>query len=405
MKKTLKLIVINEMRQNLKLLKNYGIAFLVVFVVAFFSKSWVMEAIVLIKDNHIYLNYAICVALTITFIFKKRAIISMNPATIHHLMGTSSLKNMLEIKLAECFFICVALSIILTLLSCNKFSISYFIHLTSLFSAWVLLKWHSYHKKNQYLYSICACILINAMYMCGFVYIGIAVNLIIMILLIIKPSVINWKKYFNDMKYYSIVKASAARKDYAVMMVLANENATKDKYMIPYINFDKVNPLITKSIIIDTLRRPVLTWGIKILALVISLSSFYVPLGNLYRICIFVAAWSYLISTITKSSVQAVLNLQVKCRQGLFIPFAPWKIAMSYTIFPLFEVIIANTLLAICADTSEWTITLMILCQIVVIYLWHFVSINHMSLRNKIDFIGCFIISIISFIYLYMRGL
>jgi len=394
--------MINEARQNLRMLKNYGTVILVFFSAAILSKGWIMEAVILIKGCHSYLNYAVSAALVTAFIFKKTAVIRTDPAAIHHFIGTSFLEKLLKIKLVLHFSVCVILSIILALLFCEKFSVVYLIHSASLFIVWVLLKWHSYHEKNRYLSLAGVCILINILYSLEFAYMGIFINTIIAVCFTIKAPVMNWKKNFKEMKFYSIVKASAARRDYGVMMALANENAVKDSYRIPYICVKNVNPLITKSIIIDGLRGAGPIWGIKIFALALSLSSFYIPFESIYRTCFFLAAWSCLINIIIKSSVQAVLNLQAKSRQGLFIPAAPWKTALCYSVFPLFEAAAANGLLAICAGISGWLITFMLLCQAVVIYGWHFISINHISARSKIDFAGSIIAAAMSFGYLYM---
>lgn len=75
---------------------------------------------------------------------------------------------------------------------------------------------------------------------------------------------------------------------------------------------------------------------------------------------------------------------------------------MCYSAFLLFEAAIANTLLAICTNTSGGLAVFMLLCQSVVIYVWHFISINHMSSRSKIDFVGSIIVTVMSSGYLYM---
>ena len=257
-----------------------------------------------------------------------------------------------------------------------------------------------YHKDFSNLALTGMCVAMIALYVLEWEYVGIILASAIVIFSLVKPVLINWEMYYKDMKYYSKVQSAAARKDYAVMMALANENSVRQSYRIPYVNFTHLNPLISRSILIDAFRAPLSMWLIKLAALAVALCSSVLPLAHIYKMCFFILAWSYLILFIVKHSVEGALSLRAKCKMGLFIPYKLQSVAMYYSILPSFEILFSLFLLILLTDVISWAEAWYWFIYDCIIYAWHFTALKCMKQRKWIDWIAGLTISIISILFI-----
>ena len=139
MKMIMKIFMKNNIRQNLKLLKNYGFIFVIFFIVILFSKEWILTAMVFIESKPMYLDCIIGGTLFAVFLCKKSPLVKIEPATIHYLMGTGYLERILSIKLILTFILLALLAVAVNFLKSGHFNMISFCNLTLLLIAGVFL--------------------------------------------------------------------------------------------------------------------------------------------------------------------------------------------------------------------------------------------------------------------------
>ena len=401
MKTIIKMMIRNDIRQNTKLLKNYGFIFLVFLLIILFSEEWLLTGTTIVRANDRYFDYAIGGIMTILFLLKKSPIIKINPASIYYLMNTTFLKWMVRIKQVitiACFLILTAG---ITLWGKEHFQTIYFLRLSLLMIAWEMLLWRKYQKTTSTTILVGLCVLINVAFAFSLRYIELIMTIAIIVFSVIKPVVINWELYYKDMKFENKIRSASARKDFAAMAILANENRVRKSYYVKYFNLPYVNPVLMRSFIVDGLRGSLSMWIIRILALVFSLCSFLMPFSNTLKSCLFIASWSYLVILINKCSIEAMITLNVKREKGLFLPYTLKKIALCYTMLPTVEIIISRALLITFTNVPAWLIAIDLIGNCFITYLWHLMSLKILQQRKWIDCVLSLIISALSLLILY----
>ena len=339
--------------------------------------------------------------MTILFLFKKSPIIKVNPASIYYLMDTTFLKPIIRIKQAITIVCFMILAAGITLLGKDHFQTTYFLCLSLLMIAWELLLWRKYQRKTSTTALVGFCVLINVAFAFSSRYVEVIMTVAIIFFSIIKPVTINWELYYKDMKFENKIRSASARKDYAAMAILANENRVSKSYYVKYFNLPYVDPLLMRSLLVDGLRGSLSMWIIRILVLVFSLCSFLMPFSDTLKSCLFIVSWSYLVVFINKCSIEAMITLNAKREKGLFLPYASKKIALYYAILPTVEIIISTALLITFTDVLAWLIAIDLIGYCFITYLWHLMTLKFLQQRKWIDCVVGLIISAMSLLILY----
>lgn len=401
MKTIIKIMILNDIRQNMKLLKNYGFIFVVLILIILFLKEWVLTATTFVRANDRYIDYAVSGIMIILFLFKRSPMIKINPASIYYLMDTTFLKWIVRIKQVitmTCFMILAAG---ITLWGKDYFQMIYCLRISLLMIAWEMLFWRKYQRNASTALLAGLCIVINAAFAFSWIYLEITMTVAIIVFSVIKPVVINWELYYKDMKFENKVRSASARKDYAEMTILANENRVRKSYHVKYFNLPYVNPVLIRSFIVDGLRGLLSIWIIKMLTLVLSLCSFSMPLNETLKFGLFIVSWSYLVVFINKCSIEAMFTLNAKREKGLFLPYTLKEIALFYTMLPTVEIVISIAMLIVFTDVSPWLIVIDLVVYCFITYLWHLMSLKFPKQRKWLDGAASLIIVAISLLILH----
>lgn len=385
----------NNIRQLAKFISSYWSFFLGILVLGIIFKDMIPPLLNIIATQKSYLNLAIVLFLLGVFIFRRNATITVNPASIHFLFGTEALAKLINIKFIVATFISAVWALVITFCGYLGFHALYFCHLFLLFTAWLFLMWGKFHKEMRYSVLYFLVLAILAVFILQLHILGIFLNSIIVIFFFLRRKKMLWVEYFADMRYVYQVQSAAARKDYPLMMVIANENSVKKSYLITFGSENLRLPLISKSIIIDTLRTPVSVWIIKIIVLVSAILVYVNSLFAQYSPFASVMLISFSISSLAQENIVFGLNMQEKSRQGLFLPYTNTQIALSYMVVPCSGIVGVLALIGFIYSVTVTSITMVLLPLCLTIYLSLFLSLQYAKQQRLISVICNILIALL----------
>lgn len=395
MKKVVKLLVLNKIRQDAKLFLNYGILLLIAVMMILAAVYSQMSLILYsLREHSIMVEFAVGFALGAAFFYKKTPSVMLSSATIFHLKDSPLMNYIFFIKVTGKMILLLIASLVICFLCNENFSVLFLGNLFTAFIVWELALWSKYHQATPIPVSLCICAASMILMLFPVKEAGIAANIVFILILSKNIGNLDWEKYYRDMKYYDRVRAAAARKDFPAMMVIANENSVKDKYKIPFKNVKGIHPLLIKSIVIDAFRETKAMWVIKGIALCGAMISFRLPLNAVYKNCIFMGLALCLVPAIIKSNAQAAASLISKCKYGLFIPAPLWKTAMYYAVFPIIQITIVWLLFSICC--LDFTIGIILICvlECITAFLWIQLTLLYPRRQKIVDIAGSVLIAV-----------
>ena len=387
MKTAVILMIKNKCREQAKfLLSNLFIivAFIVFLIIAI---NFLPVIVLFLRNNILYFNIFISCFLLLVYFFRKYPPIVLNPATIHFLSWNSAtLKVIIGIKFIALIFMFLLSTIILTFISHEVFSIYYFVHLFSLLTSFALLSWRKYHISSFKWHSFFLFIGLAMIFILSFHSVGIVTNVVISFWAVC--SKIHWNifKFLSDMIFIYKANAASARSDHAEMFAIISQKEMNKSYPLSFPDRTK-HPLITKNVIIDGFRVPVVAWIMKIGFIIGAITIYHIPLTLGLDSIIFIVALSLYIHSFTKESVLSVLSLQAKSNLGLFIPYTKSKIAVDYAIYPILAIVALFLMLLLSTSISTLRLLAVLLACCIMTYLWHFLALKFPKNSRMIELI------------------
>lgn len=395
MNKIIFLMMRNKIRQWLTFIRNYWMILVVLVAMLVFSFAFCENALFAIKEYKLYINAGIPLVLFLVFLFRRFPVLSVNSATIHYISDRSKVILILYFKLLMFLLLGGIVSLILTVISCPQFSISYFLLSFTFFCVWLLLGWQKYNHSIATWILLGEMVIASVLYFIQVIPIAIIFNCLILTLQMRFFTTIFWETYMADMKYSYSAQAAAAKKDFTVMLVYANENAVKDRYLCPYPKSPKIHPVLAKSII-DALRTSKWHWILKSIGLVLSILVLTTNIVYPYGSYAFIITWSWTLTSIARQSIQAVLTLKAKNDSGLFIPYSVGVISSYYSIFPVVQVVFLHILLAALTPIPFIPILGTVFLYSIVIYCWHRLCLLKYRYQRLIDTVATIMIFVLS---------
>ena len=169
-------------------------------------------------------------------------------------------------------------------------------------------------------------------------------------------------------------------------------------YSIPFPERTKY-PLITKNIVIDGFRVPVVAWIMKIWFIIGAIMMYHVPLNLGLNSIIFIVALSFYIHSFTRESVLSALSLQAKHSLGLFVPYTKKKIALDHTIYPNLATSALFLMLLLFTSISVLKLIATLVACCILTYLWHLLALKFPKNNRMIELIlGAIMSSILLFL-------
>lgn len=394
MKKAVRLMILNEIRQSAKLFKHYGILFLIISaVIAAVSYSYTGEILFCLRERYVATEFVIGTALGGLFLFKKNPPILISSATIYYLKDVGLINLVFLFKLISKAILLLFISAIICFLCSDKLSVFFFINVFTTLAVRELSIWNKYQKLLPIFEAAAVCFASIAMMIFPIKTVGIVLNAFFIFILSENARNFSWDNYYRDMKYYDRVKACAARNDIAGMMIIACESGARDKYAVPFKNLKGIHPLLVKSIVIDAFREPRPILLLKGTALCAAIISFNLPLETLYKNIIFIGFAAYLITAIIKTSSQAAASLISKCGYGLFIPVPLWKTAACHAVSPIAQITFIWALFAAFCTGAGIGIVFIYALQCGAVFIWIRFALSFVDRQKITDIAGSIFIA------------
>jgi hypothetical protein len=337
------------------------------------------NAIFSLLSEHLIVIYGVIAFFYLyLLVIRKYPLVLINPASILLIRGTSRFKKIAAMKIGLQLFYCVAISIILHIISQSTLGIIPLLNVCLSLVLCSLLSWSRFNNKySPPVYVLFAVIEISLLFINPII--GITVNILAVGLWIIKKPVILWEKYYEVMSEIYILNAASARSDFAQMQAISSDYSARKTHRISFPPTLLKWPLFAKSLSIDTLRMPyyhwVITIGVYVVAAVIFVLGLFYPLTTFLFVFGVAATYSYMIK-IYSFQVRDLIN---KARKGLFVPCSLGEIAVNNAIVPAAILLLANVATCLFYGTS------LIVCLIEMIFL---ILINVLSIFVSAKFIS-----------------
>ncbi len=321
-------------------------------------------------------------------LFRKNPMICIDEATLHYLDGTKKLKLIYVTKYLYSVFVYTIGAAVITYIFISSFAVKLFIALAVLMNLCNILNWKSYHEVLPMSVSVIWYAFVSLPLLMSKYELCIVLGLISIILLIFIKNEVCLEKYKRHMECLSKTMVAQATHNQTMIVSIANE-MEKDK-VFSFKLKDKMlkYPLIAKSIVIDTLRRPGIYWVIKAILFVVTVICANEISTEWLAVAIIPLMFGNLIASFIRDSAYEANKLVLKQNSGLVIPYGEWYIAISYSIVP--AVLCVVTLVGACIFCKLNVIACIstVMINLIINVLWHKMVVSYADRRKLIDGIG-----------------
>lgn len=321
-------------------------------------------------------------------LFRKNPMIYMDEASLHYLEGTKALRFMYITKYIYSFMVYVIGAAAITYVLTSPFDVELFVQLALLMNLCNVLNWKSYHEAIPIGVTAVWYIVMTIPFIMSLFELCVVASLVSLVLLLFIKNRINLEKYRRLMKLYSKNIVAFVLNDQVMLANIANEYVKEKHYPVGLKEKMLKHPLVAKSVVIDTLRRPALYWGIKILLFIVAVICWNeINIGWL-SIALIPVLFGNLIASFIRDSAYEANKLVLKQSSGLTIPYSDWYIALSYSVAP--SVLCVITLVGACVFCRLNVIACLCatVLNLIINVLWHKMVVSYSDKRKLIDVIG-----------------
>ena len=321
-------------------------------------------------------------------LFRKNPMMCIDEATLHYLDGTKKLYYIYIVKYIYSIFVYAIGAAVITFLLTIPFDMKLFVTMALLMNLCNVLNWKSYHEAMPMSVSIAWYIGTTIPFLMSLYEVCIVVSFISLIMLMFVKRKIYLEKYKKFMKLINKNMVAFVLHDQVMLANIANEFVKEKRFLFDIKDKMLKYPLVAKSIVVDTLRRPAMYWGFKIVIFVVTvICANEIDIEWLSGVIIPVLLGNQIASYIRDSAYEAN-KLVLKESSGLIIPYSDWYIALSYSVVP--TVLCCITFVGFCifckcnAIVCVWAMAFNLLINI----LWHKMVVSHSDKRKLIDILG-----------------
>lgn len=383
----MKMLIKSFIRQRLCLIKSAAFIFIGMIAAILFVWPYMGSFMAYISGFSAYYELVISLGLLL-LLFRKNPMICIDEATLHYLDGTKKLYFIYIIKYIYSFLVYAFGAAVITYLLTRPFDVGLFITLALLMNLCNVLNWKSYHEAIPMCVSLLWYTLMAILFLMSLYEICIVATSTSLVILVFIKNKIHFEKYSKLMKLYNKNIVAFVLKDQVMLANLANEYM-KEKHFVFGIK-DKMlkHPLVAKSIVVDTLRRPAMYWGIKIILFIVTVICSNEIKIEWLSVALIPVMFGNLVASFIRDSAYEANKLVLKQSSGLVIPYSDWYIAISYSLAPAVLCII--TLIGACVFCKLNAIACLcaIILNIIINVLWHKLVVSHSDKRKLIDIIG-----------------
>ena len=383
----MRILIKSFVRQRLCLIKSVALFYIGVIAIILITWPYLSGVLSYISGFSDYYELVISFGLLL-LLFRKVPMICIDEATLHYLDGTKKLKLIYIIKYIFSFLSYVIGAAVITYVLSSPFDVRLFILLALLMNLCNALNWKSYHEAISTGVCLLWYIIIAILFLMSLYEICIVASLISLVILLSTKNKLFLEKYKKDMRLCSKTMVAAVLHDQTMLANLSNEHM-KEKHFVFQIK-DKLlkYPLVAKSVVVDTLRRPAFYWVIKIfLFIVTAIFSNEINIKWLSVVIIPVLIGN-LVASFIRDSAHEVNKLVLKQNVGLVIPYSDWYVAISYSVAP--SVLCIITLIGACVfcKLNVMSGLCAIFLNLIINVLWHKMVVSYPEKCKLIDIIG-----------------
>lgn len=352
----LKLLLKEKLRENIKLLKNYGLLYLGVLVAILIGFDFIKEIISdgsfqytsvivgYVKDYYMYIYGIVLISISYVYINSRFPLIKISGPTLFYFRGTRYIKLIIIAKIVY------ALSIIISITLLASTSIIFidssvenmvFFSLAAIFTILSanFLNWIKYNLNNIPMKLMLINFVIFILYFIStklFIVLELG-NLLFLLFFNIKKVKFNCSKYLNDMDNLYKFKIAMKNSDNAGMIVYASlmseENESKLKISLVDIALKDRYILLSKLLI--TLLRSYLS------QLILSFITITIAIIlKLFDVNFYLIFMIFGITSIMNIFIDSSISIFINSKKGLVIPYSDKVIFKVQAIIPISTLII-----------------------------------------------------------------
>lgn len=309
----------NKLRQTIQTLKHYWLFGLIVLAIPFLFWDYFAYALLLCATYPLCATAISCGGYIYLCLFRKTPLIVINPAQAILFRGTKQFKMAILIKVVALVLEYLLFAMALVALFRPSEQV---LHAASIFFGLISCSMAAWSKYNRQYRAVCYVAFAFLQVLAALIHptVALTFSLFSLMMWIARFPNMNWGKYCDDLRLIYRAHAALARGDIAEMQVIAQTQAVRDSYRLRYKSV-LGNPLIGKSIYIDTLRASRANCLVLLLIYVLSLCVLFFPIDDLLKDILFwLFAGSFLGAVGTEYSEHA-RAVRSNMKKGFPIPF------------------------------------------------------------------------------------
>ncbi|MBO5387206.1 MAG: hypothetical protein J6A59_03595 [Lachnospiraceae bacterium] len=374
-------------RQRLSLMKSVAWFFVGMIVAVLIVWPYVNSFMAYIARFSDYYELIISLGLLL-LLFRKNPMICMDEATLHYLEGTKTLRLIYVTKYLISVILYSISAAVITYILTSSFDLKLFIASAVLMNLCNVLNWKSYHEVIPMHVSVIWYVLVANTFVMSQSGICILVGLVSLVVLSFIKNEVNLEKYKKLMRFSSKTMVAQATHNHIMIVNLANEMDKDKDFRLKLKDGMLKYPLVAKSIVIDTLRRPNIYWGIKIILLMVAIICANEITTEGLSVAIIPVMFGNLIASFIRDSAYEANKLVLKQDNGLAIPYSDWCIAISYSIAPLVLCLITLAIASVFCVFSFITCLSVLVVNLFIVVMWHKMVVSWPNRRKLIEIIG-----------------